>query len=116
MQGWRKVVRGICTALALMGCALAPDAFAQPGATPVCASCHQQSHASIAATHHGAKNDASGSMCQACHGDASKHLEDPVKNKMVNLFANAPAEQKSNVCLTCHAASRHLTFWESGKH
>jgi DmsE family decaheme c-type cytochrome len=103
-------------AFAAFGWMLSLAAAAQPGATPVCAGCHQASHASIAASHHGAKNDATGSMCQSCHGDASKHLEDPVKNKMVNVFAHAPAEQKSAVCLTCHASSRHLTFWESGKH
>jgi len=88
---------------------------AQP-ATPVCAGCHEGVHTSIAMHFHGAKNDAMGSMCQACHGDASAHLQDPVKNKMVNKFKNVPAEAKSAVCLTCHAGSRHLTFWESGKH
>ena len=103
--------------LLLAACVLAmvPRAHAQP-ATPVCAGCHQAAHASIADTFHGAKNDANGSMCQACHGDASDHLKDPVKNKMVNKFATAPAADKSAVCLTCHAGSRHLSFWESGKH
>jgi DmsE family decaheme c-type cytochrome len=90
------------------------SANAQPAA-PVCAGCHEQSHASIALTHHGAKNDASASMCQACHGDATEHLKDPTK-KPANLAANVPASEKSAVCLTCHAGSRHLAFWESGKH
>ena len=36
--------------------------------------------------------------------------------RLEGAFANAPAEQKSAVCLNCHASSRHLTFWESGKH
>jgi len=88
---------------------------AQP-ATPICAGCHEASHTSIAMQPHGAKNDAMGSMCQACHGDASAHLQDPIKNKMVNKFKNAPAEEKSAVCLTCHGGNRHLSFWESGKH
>ncbi|HTS24205.1 MAG TPA: hypothetical protein VMN79_20630, partial [Casimicrobiaceae bacterium] len=42
--------------------------------TPVCAGCHEDKHASIVMTAHGAKNDAQGSMCQACHGDATEHL------------------------------------------
>jgi DmsE family decaheme c-type cytochrome len=100
---------------ALMGLASVFGAQAAP-ATPVCAGCHQDAHASIETTHHGAKNDANGSMCQMCHGDASEHLKDPVKNKMVNRFAKAPAADKSAVCLNCHSGQRHLTFWESGKH
>ncbi len=85
--------------------------------TPVCANCHEQSHTSIAATAHGAKNDATGKMCQACHGDAKAHVEDPQKNKMSNKFAKSVTpDQKSAVCMTCHAGNRHLAFWESGKH
>jgi DmsE family decaheme c-type cytochrome len=86
-------------------------------ATPICASCHEQSHTSIAATAHGAKNDAGGKMCQACHGDASQHIQDPMKNKVANKLAagKTPAE-KSEVCLGCHAGNRQLAFWESGKH
>ena len=103
-------------AVALAGMALAFAGTASAQAEPVCAGCHQDAHASIALTKHGAKNDAMGGMCQACHGDASKHLEDPTKNKMVNRFAHASASEKSAVCLTCHSGNRHLTFWESGKH
>src|SRR2546421_4647992 len=104
-----------CLALLIGLSCLALSAFAEP-ATPVCAGCHQEAHASIATTHHGAKNDADGSMCQACHGDASEHLKDPMKNRMVNRFAKATADEKTAVCLTCHQGNRHLTFWESGKH
>ena len=116
MKQWlMAILRNRPLALAVLASSLSLGAAAEP-ATPVCAGCHQEAHASIATTFHGAKNDAMGSMCQACHGDASEHLKDPVANKMVNVFANAPAEKKSAVCLTCHAGSRHLTFWESGKH
>jgi DmsE family decaheme c-type cytochrome len=100
----------------ILGALLVPEMAQAQGATPVCASCHQAAHTSIASTFHGAKNDESGSMCQACHGSAAEHLKDPVANKMVNKFAKAPAAEKSAVCLTCHAGSRHLSFWESGKH
>jgi len=85
--------------------------------TPVCANCHEQSHASIASTAHGARNDATGKMCQSCHGDAKAHVEDPQKNKMTNRLAKSiPADQRSAVCMSCHAGNRHLAFWESGKH
>jgi DmsE family decaheme c-type cytochrome len=87
------------------------------GAKPVCANCHEQANDSIMLTAHGAKNDASGSMCQTCHGDASAHLKDPMKSKMAAAFAKGvPAAQKDAVCQTCHAGNRHLVFWESGKH
>jgi DmsE family decaheme c-type cytochrome len=108
-------VRWAITVACLWAGMLFPGAV-QAQATPICAGCHAETHASIANTPHGAKNDAMGSMCQACHGDASKHLEDPVKNRMVNRFAKALPAEKSAVCLTCHSGSRHLTFWDSGKH
>mgnify|MGYP000290360402 CR=1 FL=1 len=105
-------------AVALAAALLAPNAIAQrPAETPICANCHEASHASIASSHHGSKNDAAGSMCQSCHGDAKAHLQDPIKNKMANKMAKtATAAEKDAVCMTCHSGSRHLAFWESGKH
>src|SRR5436190_1406300 len=51
--------------------AAAPAKATAEDKTPICAGCHEQSHQSIASTAHGAHNDAAGTMCQACHGDAS---------------------------------------------
>jgi DmsE family decaheme c-type cytochrome len=96
---------------------LAAPAWAQQPPTPICANCHENQHASTAMTAHGAKNDASGSMCMACHGDASAHVADPMKVKPQNkLGKNVPPAEKSAVCMTCHAGNRHLSFWEAGKH
>jgi DmsE family decaheme c-type cytochrome len=104
------------TLAAILGAlpALAPAAEDKP----ICANCHEQPHESIAATAHGAKNDANGSMCQACHGDAAAHLLDPVKSKPANMavLKKGTAAEKSAICMNCHAGSRHLAFWESGKH
>jgi DmsE family decaheme c-type cytochrome len=56
-------------------------------------------------------------MCQACHGDASEHLKDPMKAKPANPLAKGkPAAEKAAVCLTCHSGNRNLAFWTSGKH
>ena len=41
---------------------------------PVCANCHESQWNAIDLSAHGAKNDANGSMCQTCHGDATEHL------------------------------------------
>ena len=68
-------------------------------------------------TAHGAKNDASGSMCQACHGDATEHLKDPTKAKPANLFEHGhgrPSRRRSASPAT--RAIGNLAFWESGKH
>ena len=100
---------------ALLLALLALPAAAQAPATPVCATCHEQAHTSTALTHHGARNDADGSMCQACHGDATEHLKDPSK-KPSRLARHVPPAEKSAVCLTCHTGNRQLQFWESGKH
>ena len=106
--------------VAIVAAFLAAPAFAQTGASnaPVCANCHENSHLSITFTAHGAQNDAEGSSCQACHGDASLHLKDPAKNKPASALTSktATAAEKSTVCLTCHAGSRHLENWAVAKH
>ena len=83
---------------------------------PVCASCHEKAHTTTALTAHGYKNDPSGAMCQACHGDASAHIKDPVANKPANVLKHGTPAEKTAVCMTCHTGSRHLAFWEAGKH
>jgi len=113
-------------ALALAACALSAvaaeqrsESAPQAASPPVCAGCHEDKYTSILLTAHGAKNDAGGSMCQACHGDASEHVKDPTKAKPANPFSRLTpvvATEQSNTCLACHSGSRHLTFWESSKH
>ena len=98
---------------------VAPSALAQAsGAQPVCANCHQQAHSSTMLTAHGAQNNADGSACQSCHGDASLHVKDPTKSKPTNALTakDATAEEKTAVCMTCHAGARQLAFWSSGAH
>jgi DmsE family decaheme c-type cytochrome len=90
---------------------------AGPPVAPVCANCHEVQWKSIDLSAHGAKSDANGSMCQACHGDASAHLQDPMKAKPDSPFkAGVPAGKQADVCLTCHSGNRNLAFWTSGKH
>jgi DmsE family decaheme c-type cytochrome len=107
-------------AFATTGLAQQPTYDVKGGAAtmPICAACHPRQAQSIVFTAHGAKNDAQGSMCQACHGDASEHLKDPA-TKPKNPFSKlvpASAAERSSVCLACHSGSRHLAFWDSGKH
>lgn len=87
------------------------------GVQVVCAKCHEDAVRGILPSRHGAKIDASGSMCQSCHGDAAAHLKDPQKAKPERNFDKAmTADQKSAACLGCHDGNRQLTFWDSGKH
>ena len=93
-----------------------PSSAQQPQAervAPVCANCHPQSLNSILMTAHGAESDAKGTQCQACHGDATQHLQDPKKYKPVGALASATATatEKSAVCLSLPrrpAAAREL--------
>jgi DmsE family decaheme c-type cytochrome len=114
-------VKTLLTALrhaALAAVLIAMPALAQqvpPG--PVCANCHAEAYNSTVMTPHGAKNDANGTMCMACHGDASAHVKDPMKVKPENrLSRKVGAAAQTQVCMTCHAGNRQLTFWEAGKH
>ena len=108
--------------LAALAGFISSPAFAQMptavGVTPVCAECHAKSHNTTMLTAHGANNDAKGSACQACHGDATLHVKDPTKNRPVNALntKDATPEQKSAVCLTCHAGQRQLSAWAAGVH
>ena len=84
---------------------------------PVCANCHDAQWRAIDLSAHGAKSDATGSMCQACHGSAAEHLKDPTKAKPANPFGPGhTADERTAVCLTCHSGNRNLAFWTSGKH
>ena len=82
--------------------AAAQQAAKAPNA-PVCANCHEASHTSVMLTPHGAGNDADGSSCAGCHGDASAHVKDPAKAKPVTALTrkDATAAEKSAVCMSC---------------
>src|SRR5689334_24144287 len=98
---------------------IAAEPSPQGPTQPICANCHESQWHAIDLSPHGAKNDAQGSMCQACHGDASEHLKDPAAHKPSNPFSRmtpAVAAEQSSVCLACHTGQRHLAFWESSKH
>jgi len=109
-----RLLLALCVAFAAL--AVAPLANAA-GDAPVCVQCHEKANASILLTAHGANNDAAGSACQACHGDASAHLKDP-KSKPTGALGSktATAAEKSAVCLTCHSSTRQLENWTVAKH
>jgi DmsE family decaheme c-type cytochrome len=110
---------GLSAALAAFPASTALAQAAQPAReAPVCANCHEQAHTSTMMSAHGAKNDKDGSACQSCHGDASAHVKDPTKSRPVSALTakGATAEEKTAVCMACHAGEEKLAFWSSGQH
>ena len=95
---------------------LATAASAQGGGMPACADCHEENVKAFAATKHGAKLDASGAVCQSCHGDTAAHLDDPSNKPQRSFGKGMLAAEKSDACLSCHDGNRQLAFWSSGKH
>ena len=74
--------------------------------------CHEETVKAFAPTKHGAKLDASGEICQACHGDVAAHLEDPTAVKPPRLFGKEMlAPEKTAVCLP---ATTVTASWPSG--
>jgi len=100
------------------------DVVAAPPGPEVCKGCHEPYFNSLAATPHGnAKHPmspASGAGCATCHGDGTKHVEAGGGRGVGGIINPAsksiPAAERDQTCLACHESSRHLAFWDSGKH
>lgn len=113
-----RLAAALATACALSLSFLWSVPASAQGAEPVCNKCHEENQDSIKSTAHGRKQDAKGTACTNCHGDATEHVaakgkkplaKDPMSKKMT-------ADAKSEACMSCHAGNRHLAFWEAGKH
>ena len=100
---------------------LAQEPAGPPG-PQVCKRCHEDQVQSFGDTIHGKKghpdSPASAAACGTCHGDGTQHVKERGGTGNIQNPASKtlPAAEKDKVCLNCHAASRHLAFWDSGKH
>jgi len=102
----------------------AGSALAAPPGPEVCKGCHEPYFNSMANSVHGKTghpmSPASGAGCATCHGDGTKHVEAGGGRGVGGIVnpgsKSIPAAEKDRICLTCHESSRHLAFWDSGKH
>ena len=113
-----RLAAALATACALSLSFLWSAPVLAQGADPVCVKCHEENNDSVKHTAHGRKNDAKGTGCMNCHGDATEHVAAKGKKPLAKdpMSKKATADQKSEACMSCHAGNRHLAFWESGKH
>lgn len=85
----------------------------------VCSSCHADLAKSFHRSKHGKifaqpRNEREKKGCEACHGPASAHLEDPTTG--VLRFSRAEAKIINATCLTCHNSGESTRKWEKGIH
>jgi len=118
----RTLIAVISTLLAMAS--FAGSAQAAPPGPEVCKGCHEPYFDSMAKSVHGKTGHpmapASGAGCATCHGDGTKHVEAGGGRGVGGIVnpgsKSMPAAEKDRVCLACHESSRHLAFWDSGKH
>lgn len=90
------------------------------GATVVgdetCLSCHEEVVNAFSATAHGtgAGFDLKRPTCESCHGPGSTHVESG-EAKDIWTFSALPANQASDICLTCHGGAEFSQF-HAGAH
>jgi len=89
---------------------------------PICVKCHKEAwEGGFSQTKHAVRGDArtpfgTGRDCQACHGDATEHLKNPVKNPIPQRFQRqGPADAQNQVCLTCHQGGKRI-HWQGSMH
>jgi DmsE family decaheme c-type cytochrome len=117
----RWIRAGLATAAFLVS--LLPSAAWSAPTLETCKNCHEEQVDSFTASVHGKKghpsSPASKQGCGSCHGQLDEHVKS--RGKSLTGVVNPASKklstaEKEGVCLACHASSRHLAFWDSGKH
>ncbi len=90
----------------------------------LCKDCHEAQYNSYLKSKHSKKGFAGGpankEACNACHLQGAAHLAaggGAGAGGMVSLGSKKMSvETKNAACLSCHASSKNLTFWDMGAH
>lgn len=90
----------------------------------LCKDCHEAQYNSYGKSKHSKKgfanSPANKSDCMACHREGIAHAEAGGGKGAGGIVAlngkNVSAAAKDAACLSCHASSRKLAFWDMGKH
>ena len=111
-------------ALVASGFAAAAAPAAAQSEREMCRGCHTPYVETFEASIHGKRGHprapANAGDCSSCNGagviDHAKKGGGKAHAGMRTFTKKTAAEDRSNVCQTCHASNRHLAFWESGMH
>jgi DmsE family decaheme c-type cytochrome len=94
---------------------------ADPPPAPVCADCHAEQWEGLGHVPHGNAADprtplGRGLTCEACHGDATAHAEDPIAAMpAIRYGPGYDARIQNETCLGCHRGG-HLMHWTGSTH
>ena len=115
-------IRAVFAASAVLLALSSGESLAAPP-PEACKNCHEEQFDSFNASIHGQKghpgSPASKQGCGSCHGELDEHVKSRGKTTagVINPASKKlSTAEKEGVCLSCHASSRHLAFWDSGKH
>src|SRR5688572_7125519 len=123
---WASIARVLAVAALSVLASNAAAAAQGPGESETCKGCHAAYVETYEASIHGKKGHprtpANAGECTACHANSLEHASKGGGRGVGGVINPGPrnkamsAEQKDQICLTCHTGNRHLAFWESGRH
>ena len=112
---------GLCPLVSAAADAAVDGASPPPSPSAVCLECHDDLP-SMARSAHAVTSDKRTPDCIACHGASAGHANKVKGQKQAapdRVFTGAsalPAQQRSAVCLSCHAKDAKRALWAGSQH
>lgn len=123
----RQRIHGAClTSMLFLSALFVAPASAQAPGPEVCAGCHEAAVNYYKNSIHGQKGNARGPAnageCSTCHANAAEHVKagggrgaGGIKNPG-GKSASMDADEKSAICMGCHAGGSKRTHWDTSAH